>query len=99
MLFRAFKPINRETKNTEAKSTHFIKSISLPVAPKVVAAPKTLPEGLGEGVGLEVVEPDALEGDGVGESLGVGLEVGDGVEVALGVGVLEALGLAEELAS
>lgn len=60
-----------------------------------MAAPKTLPEGLGVGVGLEVVEPETLEGDGVG----VADSLGDGVGVALGVGVLEALGLAEELAS
>lgn len=98
MLLKAFIPINSEAKNTVAIKTHLIKSISLPVAPKVVAAPKTLLSfGLAVGVGLDVVEPEALVGEGVGDSVGVGLV--EGVELGLEIGVAEDVGLAEELAS
>lgn len=97
----AFNPKNKVPRKANATKTHFIKSISLPVAPKDVAAPRTLSEGLGVGVGLVEAVPEAPdgEGEGVADSLGEGLEVDDGDEVALGVGVAEAVGVADELAS
>lgn len=84
----------KTTRPANRTAPHFIKSLSVPVEPREVAAPKTSflaePEAssvvpAATGVVVGVGEGDG-EGDGLGELVGLGVGVGDGDAVGVGVG-------------